>query len=109
MSTKPFYLVTLWTGATTVVAVPAAGAWPAPGTPVPSLVPTTLSNGGRARSVTISNTGPVNLWVGSLTVLGILLQPGAAISIALGVDGVIYVHDQTPAAGTGTWSLVAYE
>lgn len=98
----------LWTASTTVIAVPAAGAWPGAGAPVPSLVPTTLINGSRAGSVTISNTGPVNLWVGSISILGILLQPGAAISIGLG-NGTPYVHDITPVTGVGTWGVVAYE
>ena len=99
----------MWTGATTVTAVPAAGAWPGPGTPVPMIVPLALSNGQTATSGTISNTGPVNLYVGSSTVTGILLQPGAAISLALGPGAAPYVHDLTPVTGTGTWSVVAYE
>jgi len=99
----------VWTDATVVTDVAAAGAWPGPGTPVPSLVPIILANGQVATSVTISNTGPVNLYVGSLTNHGILLQPGAAISLALSSSAAPYVHDLTPVTGTGTWAVVAYE
>tara|TARA_R110002126_G_scaffold79364_9_gene197018 strand:+ start:148 stop:477 length:330 start_codon:yes stop_codon:yes gene_type:complete len=97
----------VWTAKTVVINVPAAGVWPGPGTPIPSLVPAILTDGSKAKSVTISNTGPVNLWVGDIAVGAILLQPGAAISLGIG-SGIPHIHDAT-APGVGTWGVVAYE
>jgi len=90
----------IWNVNTLAIAVPAAGA------PAVAEVPRTTANGGSASSVTISNTGPVNLYVGTLSVAAILLQPGAAITIGIAPDGAPQVHDTV---GTGTWSVVAYE
>ena len=89
----------VWTTTTLATAVPAAGA------PVASQVPLATGSGSGATTVIISNTGPVNLFVGTASVAAILLQPGAAITLAVG-NGQPYVHD---AVGTGTWSVVAYE
>ena len=89
----------VWTANTTAIAWPAAGTWPGAGSPpppIPILVQTSLAAGGQAGSITISNTGPVNLWI------------GAAISIALGGGADIYVHDLT-SPGVGTYGTVAYE
>lgn len=67
-------------------------------------VPLLTNKGGSATSVIVSNTGPVNLFIGSSSTEGILLQPGA--SIQLSVESSPYVHDP---AGSGTWSIVAFE
>ena len=90
----------VWTPGTTAWAVPALGA------PGVSLVPALLASGGTPRAIIISNTGPINLWVGDSATAAILLQPGGAISIALGSGGGPYIHDTV---GTGTFGVVAFE
>ena len=62
---------------------------------------------GQARSMIVSNHGPVNLFVGTGgTVGGILLQPGAALTVGLGTGATVTVYD---AVGTGVWSTILFE
>ena len=90
-----------WSAATTITAVAP------PGAPAITAIPTTLSSGGVASSVTVSNTGHVNLWVGDVAGnQGILLQPGAALSIGIGLGAAPYISD---VVGTGTFGVVAFE
>tara|TARA_R100001086_G_scaffold240438_1_gene166498 strand:+ start:49 stop:360 length:312 start_codon:yes stop_codon:yes gene_type:complete len=91
----------VWTSNTLATAVSAAGA------PVAAQIPLMTASGptSKATTVIVSNTGPVNLFIGTLSVPAILLQPGAAITLAVG-NGQPYVHDTV---GTGTWAVVAYE
>tara|TARA_R110000824_G_scaffold9475_4_gene42373 strand:+ start:9551 stop:9829 length:279 start_codon:yes stop_codon:yes gene_type:complete len=62
---------------------------------------------GRDGSVTVSNQGPVNLYVGTTSHIttGILLQPGAALTIAMQPGVTIYLNDDT---STAIYTLVEY-
>ena len=90
-----------WTSATIARVVGPAGA------PALVVIPISMGPSESARSVTVSNTGPVNLWISDAGgAQAILLQPGAALSIGLGVGAQPYVLD---IVGTGTLGVVTYE
>ena len=62
---------------------------------------------GRDRTVTVSNHGPVNLYVGTTqdATTGILLQPGAALTLAMQPGVTVYLNDATNSA---VYTLVEY-
>ena len=62
---------------------------------------------GRDGVVTVSNHGPANLFVGTTqaAATGILLQPGAALTLGLQPGVTIYLND---ASNTAVYSLVEY-
>ena len=92
----------VWASETVALVLPPVGVWPGPGTPFPVNLPL-----GAWRSVTVSNVGPVNVWLGSYFAAAILLQPGAAITIPLGSGAEIYMHDLS-SPGVGTIGIVGY-
>jgi hypothetical protein len=55
----------------------------------------------------ISNIGTANVWVGnSLTVKGVLLQPGASLNLSVGREATVYaVRD---AAGAGALTAILF-
>ena len=62
---------------------------------------------GREGTVTVSNHGPVNMYVGTSDVAatGILLQPGAALTLGMQPGVTIYLNDATNSA---VYTLVEY-
>ena len=62
---------------------------------------------GRDGTVTVSNHGPVNMYVGTTQHIttGILLQPGAALTLAMQPNVTIYLNDDTDSA---VYTLVEY-
>lgn len=96
----------LWTGKTTTIPYTALGA---PGTHTISSFTLYLGadTAGQARSMIVSNHGPVNLFVGTGgAVGGILLQPGAALTVGVGAGATVTVYDSV---GTGVFSTVLFE
>jgi len=62
---------------------------------------------GRDGTVTVSNHGPVNMYVGTKehVTTGILLQPGAALTLAMQPGVTIYLNDDTE---TAVYTLVEF-
>lgn len=62
---------------------------------------------GRDGTTIVSNHGPVNLYVGTKehVTTGILLQPGAALTLAMQPGVTIYLNDDTQ---TAVYSLVEF-
>jgi hypothetical protein len=62
---------------------------------------------GRDGTTIVSNHGPVNLYVGTTqaATTGILLQPGAALTLAMQPGVTIYLNDATNSA---VYSLVEF-
>ena len=101
----------VWTSETVTLVLPPIGVWPGPAVPPatnpPFPIGLPLATISAWRSVTISNVGPVNVWLGGYFEAAILLQPGAAITIPLGSGAEIFMHDLSD-PGVGTIGMVGH-